>query len=211
MTKEVLVKIPFREERVFLALFLKGLAVLLIACVCLSAFAVTEEDIVIDLSGEPASLDPHVQWNPSSYYVYRNIFDNLFTRDNEGKIVGQVAETWEQTTDTTLKLTIREGIFFHDGKPLKPSDVVFSIKRIIDPEFGSPQLGQFNKIVDAVAEKNTVIIFTHNNSCTNLLEKFAGLSKHVPTCGILIFDFDVSLWDEIDTGKCDFYFPKHFK
>ena len=113
MAKEVLVKIPFREERVFLALFLKGLAILLMACVCLSAFAVTEEDIVIDLSGEPASLDPHVQWNPSSYYVYRNIFDNLLTRDNEGKIVGQVAETWEQTTDTTLKLTIREGIFFH--------------------------------------------------------------------------------------------------
>ena len=58
---------------------------------------------------------------------------------------------------------------------------------------------------------NTVIIFTHNNTCTNLLEKFAGLNKHVPTCGILIFDFDVSLWDEIESGKCDFYFPKHFK
>ena len=58
---------------------------------------------------------------------------------------------------------------------------------------------------------NTVIIFTHNNTCTNLLQKFAGLNKHVPTCGILIFDFDVSLWDEIESGKCDFYFPKHFK
>jgi len=58
---------------------------------------------------------------------------------------------------------------------------------------------------------NTVIIFTHNNTCTNLLEKFAGLNKHVPTCGILIFDFDVSLWDEIESGKCDFYFPKQFK
>ena len=58
---------------------------------------------------------------------------------------------------------------------------------------------------------NTVIIFTHNNTCTNLLEKFAGLNKHVPTCGILIFDFDVSLWDEIESGKCEFYFPKHFK
>ena len=90
MTKEVLVKMPFSEEHVFLALFLKGLAVLFMVCVCLSAFAVTEEDIVIDLSGEPASLDPHVQWNPASYYVYRNIFDNLLTRDNEGKIVGQV-------------------------------------------------------------------------------------------------------------------------
>ena len=39
-TIEVLVKIAFREERVFLALFLKGLAVLLMACICLSAFAV---------------------------------------------------------------------------------------------------------------------------------------------------------------------------
>ncbi len=58
---------------------------------------------------------------------------------------------------------------------------------------------------------NTVIIFTHNNTCTNLLQKFAGLNKHVPTCGILIFDFDVSLWNEIESGKCDFYFPKHFK
>ncbi len=58
---------------------------------------------------------------------------------------------------------------------------------------------------------NSVIIFTHNNTCTNLLEKFVGLKKHVPTCGILIFDFDVSLWDEIQRGKCDFYFPKHFK
>ena len=66
-------------------------------------------------------------------------------------------------------------------------------------------------IRDIPSNLNTVIIFTHNNSCTNLLEKFAGLNKHVPTCGILIFDFDVSLWDEIDTGKCDFYFPKHFK
>ena len=66
-------------------------------------------------------------------------------------------------------------------------------------------------IRDIPSNLNTVIIFTHNNSCTNLLEKFAGLSKHVPTCGILIFDFDVSLWYEIDTGKCDFYFPKHFK
>ena len=61
MTKEVLVKMPLSEECVFLALFLKGLAVLFMAYACLSAFAATEEDIVSDLSREPASLDPHVQ------------------------------------------------------------------------------------------------------------------------------------------------------
>ena len=116
---------PFSEEYVFPALFLRGFAVLFMAHICLSAFAVTEEDIVIDLSGEPASLDPHVQWNPSSYYVYRNIFDNLLTRNNEGKIVGQVAETWEQTTETTLELTIREGIFFMMGNLSNPLTLYF--------------------------------------------------------------------------------------
>src|SRR4051794_20677822 len=36
-----------------------------------------KERLTVDLVNEPSSLDPHVQWNPDSYYVYRNIFDNL--------------------------------------------------------------------------------------------------------------------------------------
>ena len=33
----------------------------------------------------------------------------------------------------------------------------------------------------------------------------------VPTCGIIIFEFDVSLWKEIEKGECKYYFPKNFK
>lgn len=118
-------------------------------------------DITIDLAGEPSSLDPHVQWNPDSYYVYRNIFDNLVTRNNDGEIVPQIATSWEQTSDTELVLTIREGVTFHDGTALTPQDVVFSVKRITDPEFGSPQLGQFNQITDAkVVDGNKVVLTT---------------------------------------------------
>ena len=117
-------------------------------------------DITIDLSGEPATMDPHKQWNPTSYYVYRNIFDNLLTRDNDGEIVGQIATSWKQTSESTLELTIREGVSFHDGVDLKPSDVVFSVKRITNKDFGSQQLGQFNKIVDASAKGNVVTLTT---------------------------------------------------
>ena len=98
-------------------------------------------DITIDLAGEPSSLDPHMQWNPDSYYVYRNIFDNLVTRNNAGEIVPQIATEWEQTSDTELTLTIREGVSFHDGSPLTAEDVAYSVKRITNPDFGSPQLG----------------------------------------------------------------------
>lgn len=118
-------------------------------------------DITIDLAGEPSSLDPHLQWNPDSYYVYRNIFDNLVTRSNDGEIVPQIATEWTYLSDTELELTIREGVTFHNGAPLTPQDVVYSVKRITDPEFGSPQLGQFNQIIDAkVTGENKVVLTT---------------------------------------------------
>ena len=126
-----------------------------------TAPAVAKDELVIDLVNEPATVDPHMQWNPDSYYVYRNIFDNIVTRDNDGKIVPQIAESWRYLSDTGLELTIRPDVKFHDGEPLTAEDVAFSVKRITDPAFGSPQLGQFNSIVDAkVTGDNTVVLVT---------------------------------------------------
>ena len=114
-------------------------------------------DLTIDLTGEPSSLDPHMQWNPDSYYVYRNIFDNVVTRDNDGEIVPQIATEWEYVADNELVLTIRDDVTFHDGEALTAEDVAYSVNRIIDPEFGSPQLGQFNQIESAeVMDRNKV-------------------------------------------------------
>lgn len=129
-----------------------------LVALALPAFA---RDLTIDLTGEPSSLDPHVQWNPDSYYVYRNIFDNLVTRDNAGKIIPQIATDWTYTSDTELLLTIRDGVNFHDGHPLTAEDVVYSVLRIINPDFGSPQLGQFNQIASAeVVDGNKVRLTT---------------------------------------------------
>lgn len=133
-------------------------------------------DITIDLAGEPSSLDPHVQWNPDSYYVYRNIFDNLVTRDNGGQIVPQIATGWQQLSDTELELTIREGVTFHDGSALTPEDVVFSVKRITDPEFGSPQLGQFNQITDARVVDGSKVVLTTAQPYPALLAQLVKLS-----------------------------------
>ena len=115
----------------------------------------------VDLVNEPASLDPEKQWNPDSYYVYRNIFDNLVTRDDKGNIVPQVATSWKQLSPTETEFTIRDGITFQDGSKLTPADVAFSINRIIDPKFASPQLGQFNLITSArVTGDHTVVVTT---------------------------------------------------
>ena len=66
-----------------------------------------KDGLVVDLVSEPSSLDPQVQWNPDSYYVYRNIFDNLVTRDDKGEIVPQVATSWKYVSDTEIEFTLR--------------------------------------------------------------------------------------------------------
>ena len=69
-------------------------ATLLLSAASLPARA-SRDLFVVDLIGNPASLDPQVQWDPDSYFVYRNVFDNLVTRDASGKIVPQVAAAWK--------------------------------------------------------------------------------------------------------------------
>src|SRR3989442_15844890 len=110
-----------------------------------------KDTLSVDLPGDPATLDPHVQWDTDSYHVYRNIFDNLVTRAPDGKIVPQIAKAWRYESDTALVLEIRSDVKFHDGSPLTVEDVLFSVRRITDPAFKSPQLSQFNSIVKAEA------------------------------------------------------------
>jgi len=60
---------------------------------------------------------------------------------------------------------------------------------------------------------STVLIFTHNNTCNFLVNDFSDkFNLHVPTCGMLIFEFSVSLWAEIEKSKnFSFFFPKEYR
>ncbi len=148
----------------------------LIAASMLTAPALSAQQITVNLVNEPSTLDPHQQWNPDSYYVYRNIFDNIVTRDDAGEIVPQIATAWEQVSDTEMVLKIREGVTFHDGSPLTAEDVAYSVRRITNPEFGSPQLGQFNQIIGAEATGDFEVTLTTNSPYPVLLAQLVKLS-----------------------------------
>jgi len=113
------------------------------------AFAQPKDTLIVDLPGDVATMDPHLQWDTESYMVYRNIFDNLVTRDVAGKIVPQVATAWRYTDNTTIVFDLRSDILFQDGSKLTPEDVAFSVRRIINPALKSAQLSQFDQIISA--------------------------------------------------------------
>lgn len=152
-------------------------SVLALTAASLPALAQSVKDtLTIDLPNDPATLDPHLQWDTDSYSVYRNIFDNLLTRDKAGEIKPFIATAWKYTDDTTIEFDIREGVKFHDGSPLTAEDVVFSIKRIIDPKFKSPQLSQFDQISDATVVSPNKVRVTTKNPYPVLLSQLVKLS-----------------------------------
>ncbi|CAH1694989.1 Peptide/nickel transport system substrate-binding protein [Hyphomicrobiales bacterium] len=158
-------------------------AALLGLCLTVAPGALMAKDkLTVDLVNEPSSLDPQVQWNPDSYFVYRNIFDNLVTRDDKGEIVPQIATSWKYLSDTDIEFQIRDDVTFHDGKKLTAEDIAFSVQRITDPKFGSPQLSQFNKIIKAEAVNPTTVKLTTDGAYPALLAQLVKLSivpKHV--------------------------------
>jgi peptide/nickel transport system substrate-binding protein len=156
--------------------------------------AATKDTLSVDLPGDAATLDPHVQWDTDSYTIYRNIFDNLLTRDAAGKIVPQIGAAWRYVSDTVIDFDIRTDVKFHDGSALTPEDVVFSVKRITNPAFKSPQLGQFNSIVAAEVIGPATVRLTTKEPYPALLAQLVKLSivpkRHVESVGDVKFNLE---------------------
>ena len=67
------------------------------------------------------------------------VFDRLVGVDKNFSPIPELALTWSSNEDLTeWTLQLREGVKFHDGSVFDAADVVYSIERMIDPEFDSP-------------------------------------------------------------------------
>ncbi len=79
----------------------------------------------------------------------------------DGKLVGEVAESWEASPDAkTWTFKLRKGIEFHNGKTLDAEDVVYSINHHRDEESKSAAKGLVDAITDIKADGKQVIVFT---------------------------------------------------
>lgn len=149
---------------------------LALALLASTALAQAKDTLTIDLPNDAATLDPHIQWDTDSYTIYRNIFDNLLTRDTSGAIVPQIAKSWKYLDDTTIEFEIRDDVTFQDGSKLTADDVAYSITRIIDPALKSPQLSQFDQIAKAEVTGPTTVKVTTKSPYPALLAQLVKLS-----------------------------------
>ncbi len=89
-----------------------------------------ENSIVVGVSQDMDSLDPHKAVAAGTKEILFNIFEGLVKPDTEGNLNPAVAEKYEISEDgMKYTFTLREGISFHNGEKVTASDVEYSIKR----------------------------------------------------------------------------------
>ena len=130
---------------------------LLLASVALLSLAVapfaSAQTFKVVMHSDLKVLDPI--W--SGAYIVRNhgymIYDTLFAMDANFQIKPQMVDKWETSADgLTWTFTLRDGLEWHDGKPVTAEDCVASLKRWSARDSMGQKLAQSlqeYKVVDA--------------------------------------------------------------
>ncbi|RUP21987.1 ABC transporter substrate-binding protein, partial [Methylobacterium sp.] len=94
-----------------------------------------DDTLVYASDSEPENVSPYHNSAREGVILARNCWDTLLYRDpKDGTYKPMLATAWTWVDDTTLDLTIREGVVFHNGDPLGPEDVAFTFNYVLTPE-----------------------------------------------------------------------------
>jgi peptide/nickel transport system substrate-binding protein len=89
--------------------------------------------IVILLESSPNNLDLRQGTDAQSERVGALIFDALVKKDTHFNPQPWLAASWDQPDPLTWIFHLRDGVRFHDGRPLESADVAWTIRSLIDP------------------------------------------------------------------------------
>ena len=95
-------------------------------------------------------------------YIVRNhgymIYDTLLAQDEKGEIKPQMVEKYEAAADGKgYTFTLRDGLLWHDGKPVTSEDCIASIKRWAVKDSLGQKMMTFVDSIDAVDAKTFTI------------------------------------------------------
>lgn len=116
--------------------------------------------ITLAVLTSPNSLDPRVGSDETSQRVHQLVYDTLLALDDQLRVVGGLASSWEQTDPLNYVVHLRHGVKFHDGHELTAEDVVYTFNCFIDPAFVSPRKGAYRQLGHVAAVDPYTVQFT---------------------------------------------------
>ena len=124
--------------------------------------------VVFLIESSPANLDPRIGTDGQSEHIDELIFDGLVARDASFHFTPALAESWEQPDPLTLIFHLRDGVRFHDGRPMTARDVAWSVDSIRSGAVISPKAAAYAS-VDTIEARDPRTVVFHLKHADNFL------------------------------------------
>lgn len=120
-----------------------------------------ERPLTVAMSTEIDSLDPFNATAGDTKTVMDQIFDGLLDVDEDGNLVGDLAESYEISDDgLTYTFKLKEGVKFHDGSDFSADDVYYTYDKLSGLSSGEPMSSKFSVIKEMEVVSPTEIKMT---------------------------------------------------
>ncbi|HWK66907.1 MAG TPA: ABC transporter substrate-binding protein [Rhizobiaceae bacterium] len=164
----------------FRVAFLSAAFAALMSSTVLPGQAVAETVVTMTVGQIFKSIDPAKITDYTDYMAAVNLYDALVSVDSEGRIIPELAESWEVSSDAKeVTYKIREDAKFNDGSPVEATDVVYSVERLLRVNQGPASL-----FADVLSPGSVTAVDAKTVKFT-LSKTFAPFLSIVPTIFIL--------------------------
>ena len=127
----------------------------------LQVLAQTQSTLTIAYNVDLPSWDPTVgpsAVNPTIQSLYKAVFSQYIDQNPDLSLKPDLLTEWGWNADKTqISLTVRKGVKWHDGTPLTPEDVVWSLRRAGDAKTGNPIQFVWSKIDNLRVQGDKVV------------------------------------------------------
>lgn len=104
-------------------------------------------ELTVALSSSPINLDPRVGTDASSSRFFELAFEGLLGKDPHAELIPDLAESWEILDGgTRYRFHLRDGVRFHDGRPLTAADVVWTFRSLLDGTVATTKGAAFDRV-----------------------------------------------------------------
>ncbi len=137
-----------------------------------------EEPSVVKIgwTGGPDSLNPGAAWLAKAYTIFELVYDSMYEVNLDGTYADGLVESVERSDDGLVyTFKIKDGVKWHDGKPLTAKDVAFTYNLVMAHE-DFPTLHSYTTSFESVeATDDTTVVLTLNEPVPSIESKLVFL------------------------------------
>jgi len=126
--------------------------------------------VSIGVVGVPRFINPILASSEADLDLTSLIYSGLMRKSSDDSLIPDLAEKYEMSKDgLTYTFTLKDKIYFQDGKPVTAEDVLFTINKVKDSVIKSPQKINWDGVTVEKKDEKT-LLFTLKQPFASFLE-----------------------------------------